>query len=240
MKKLTVFTIFLMFAFYSQANTEYENVHIVTEHLAPYQIGENYELIGGAVGVQMQRLFNKVLPKNKIEVLPWARAYQIALDRPNTIIFSMVRTPERENKFIWIGKVAQVTTELITLKDSKLQPIKSLSELKGIPIGVKRLDAITTFLIDRGFQFNKELVEIINTFSTMQMLEKGRIEVIPSNKQIIDFYCQDTGCKNSDFKTIYTLKELSEEFYLAVSLGTDENLVKQLRAEFPMLDLPVQ
>ncbi len=238
--KLTICALLLIFTFHSPADTVSTDIRIVSEHLPPFQIGENHELIGGVVGLEIQKLVKSILPASKIEVLPWARAYQIALHRPNTIIFSLVRTPERENKFIWIGKVADVTTELITLKDNELEPITVLSELNHSKIGVKRDDAIAVFLVGKGFEFDKELVEIVNTFSTMQMLEKGRIDVIPANQQIIEFYCQNTGCNYSDFKTIYTMKELSEEFYLAVSLGSDANLVKQLRAEFPNLDLPIK
>jgi len=238
--KLSIWALFFGFALNVQAEIAQAKIRIVTEHLAPFQISDNHELVGGIVGIEIQQLLDKILPENIIEVLPWARAYQIALERPNTIIFSMVRTPDREDKFIWIGKVAQVSTELITLKTSQLKPIELLSELGGIQIGVKRYDAVANFLVDKGFEFDKNLVEIMNTFSTLKMLEKRRIDVIPSNQQVIEFYCKQTGCKNSDFKTIYTLKELSEEFYLAVSLGTEESLVKQLRAEFPTLGFPVQ
>ena len=106
----------MLLPFQSQAEIEQAKVRIVTEHLAPFQISENHELIGGIVAIEVQQLINKVLPENKIEVLPWARAFQIASERPNTIIFSLVRTPDREDKFIWIGKVAHVPMELITLK----------------------------------------------------------------------------------------------------------------------------
>lgn len=239
-KKITLYALFMLLSFHLQAESESLKVRIVTEHLAPFQISDNHELIGGTVAIEIQQLINKVLPESKIEVLPWARAFQIATERPNTIIFSLVRTPERENNFIWIGKVAHVPMELISLKTNDLQPISNVSELKDIQIGVKRLDAVTIWLASQGLQFDKELVEIVNTFTTMQMLEKGRIDVIPSTQQVIEFYCKKNGCKTSDFKTIYTLKTLSEDFYLAVILGTDENLVKQLRDEFPLLDLPVQ
>jgi polar amino acid transport system substrate-binding protein len=229
----------MLLSFHAQAAIEEAKVRIITEHLAPFQISENHELVGGTVAMEIKQLISKVLPGNKIEVLPWARAFQIASERPNTIIFSLVRTPERENNFIWIGKVAHVPMELIALKTSKLQPISSLSELKDIQIGVKRLDAVTIWLASQGLQFDNELVEIVNTLTTMQMLEKGRIDVIPSTQQVIEFYCKKAGCKTSDFKTIYTLNTLSEDFYLAVSLGTDENLIKQLSAEFTQLNFPV-
>jgi polar amino acid transport system substrate-binding protein len=230
----------LILAFHSKGDVADLNVLIVTEHLPPYQIGKDKKLIGGSVGIEIQKLMSTVLPESIIEVVPWARAHQVALVRPNTIIFSLVRTPEREDKFIWIGKVAHVRTELITLKDSALEPVETLSELKNTQIGVKRQDAIATFLNNNGFEYGKELVEIVYTMSTMRMLENGRIETIPSNQQVIEYYCQTSGCVNSDFKTLYVFKELSEEFYLAASLGTDAELIEKLKVEFANLDLPVQ
>lgn len=227
-------------AFFSKADVADLDVLIVTEHLPPYQISKDNKLTGGSVAIEIKKLMKTVLPGSSIEVVPWARAYQVALVRPNTIIFSLVRTPEREDKFIWIGKVAQVRTELIALKDSELQPVETLSELKNTRIGVKRQDAVATFLNNNGFEYGKDLVEIVYTMSTMRMLEKGRIETIPSNKQIIDFYCQTAGCANSDFKTLYVFKQLSEEFYLAASLGTDVKLIEKLKVEFANIELPIQ
>jgi len=238
--KRSICAVFLILAFQSSADIADLDVLVVTEHLPPYQIGKDNNLIGGSVGIEIQKLIKAVLPESTIEVVPWARAHQIALRRPNTIIFSLVRTPEREDKFMWIGKVAQIRTELITLRDSDLQPVETLSELKNIRIGVKRQDAVATFLNENGFEYGKELVEIVFTMSTMRMLEKGRVETVPSNQQIIEFYCESAGCANSDFKTLYVFKELSEEFYLAASLGTDAELIENLKVAFASLDLPIQ
>ena len=230
----------VVFALNTKASTSLKDIRIVTEHLPPYQIAVNGQLEGGSVGLKIKKLLSNVLPETTIEVLPWARTYQIALNTPNTIIFSLVRTPERENKFIWIGKVAHVPMELISLKTSQLQPIENLSELNDIKIGVKRLDAVTIWLASQGLNFGEELVEVSNTITTLQLLEKGRIEVIPSTNQVIDFYCQTEGCQSSDFKTIYTFQDFSEELYLAVSLGSDEKLVEQLQAEFLKVDISVK
>jgi len=57
--------------------------------------------------------------------------------------------------YVWIGKVADVTTELITLKDNELEPITVLSELNHSKIGVKRDDAIAAFLADKGLNLIK-------------------------------------------------------------------------------------
>jgi polar amino acid transport system substrate-binding protein len=38
----------------------------------------------------------------KIELLPWVRAYNMALNRDNVLIYTITRTTERENLFHWI------------------------------------------------------------------------------------------------------------------------------------------
>ena len=221
-------------------NAEANTVRVVTEHLAPYHIGNNNKLVGGIVGTQVQQLLNEILPGVEIEVMPWARAYHIATSRPNTIIFSLVRTPEREPLFNWIGKVAVVTTELIVLRDSKIKQSKELEDFKQYQIGAKRQDAVTALLVKNGFVFDQNLTEIVNTQSTLMMLEKGRIEAVPGNKQIVEYYCKTTGCDESNFRSVYTFNELAAEFYLATSLGTDPTIIKQLREEFHKWVTPLQ
>ena len=238
-KRQALFISIILLLFTFNIRAQVNQIRIVTEHLPPFQIGKDNRLVGGSVGNEINKLLRIVLPDHSIEVMPWARAYKVALNRPNTIIFSIVRTPEREDKFIWIGKVADVSTELITLKRNALEPVKSINELRHIQIGVKRQDAVADFLASEGFLFGEQLVEIVNTFSTMKMLEKERITAIPSNRLITEYYCQTTGCNTTDFKTIYVFKQLSEEFYLAASKGTDPMLIKRLKEAFLMLDLPL-
>ncbi len=224
---------------YIQAFATTNVIRVVTEHLPPYQIGKDKILVGGNVGLPVKSLLKTVAPTAQIEVMPWARAFKIASSRPNTIIFSLVRTPEREDNFIWIGKVAHVKTRLYTLAGSEINPVDNLNELRPFQIGVKRQDAIATYLTQEGFKYGENLIEIVNTVSTVQMLERNRIPIIPGNSQIIEYYCEQTGCDKDNFKIIYTVKDLSEEFYLAVSLGTDPALIKQLRAEFPNVYMPL-
>jgi len=50
-----------------------------------------------------------------IQLLPWRRAYRMDLSRENTIIFSLVRSPERESFFHWMGPVHSLNGYLIAL-----------------------------------------------------------------------------------------------------------------------------
>lgn len=233
-----VLTLALIF-FVCQANSvdqqELNNVpplKVVTEHLPPYQIGKGTRLVGGSIGTKVQELIKPMYPGAEIEVLPWVRAYRLALQRPNTLIFSIVRLPEREDKFHWLGVVETVETKLIAKASSSIQPIDELEQLKGLRIGVKRADAISNVLEQHGFEYGKTMTDILSTTSTMDMLQKDRVDVIPANEHIIDYYCQINSCDRSDFRDIYTMKKLSSEFYIAASLGTDKHIINSVKNAF--------
>lgn len=78
---------------------------IVTEYLKPYQIKNEDGSLGGYGTDIVQALLTLTNKKADIAVLPWARAYRMALNEPNVLIFSIARTPHRENLFQWIGTI---------------------------------------------------------------------------------------------------------------------------------------
>lgn len=71
---------------------------VVTENLPPYNYKEGIAVKGVATEV-VQALLKEVGLQADIHVLSWVRAYLKALEQPNVLIFSLVRTPEREEHF---------------------------------------------------------------------------------------------------------------------------------------------
>ncbi|WP_199610370.1 type 2 periplasmic-binding domain-containing protein [Flocculibacter collagenilyticus] len=115
------------------------SVRVITEHLPPYQVGERERLVGGIVANKVQNALSQVGINVRIEVLPWARAYQLAKTRPNTLLFSVVKTDAREKHFIWLGKIFTTTTYLATYKN-KVAVADELKSLQQHTISVKRDD----------------------------------------------------------------------------------------------------
>jgi len=75
------------------------SLRVVTEDSYPVQYVENGQLKGkNATSINTALEMMKL--DASIEVLPWARAYNMALSTPNVLIFSITRTPEREDLFI--------------------------------------------------------------------------------------------------------------------------------------------
>ena len=82
-----------------------DKVQFVTEHYPPFQIqSEEGELSGFSVDV-VKAMTSVSGLEAQMTVYPWARAYQFALTNENTIIFTISRTPDREDMFIWLGDI---------------------------------------------------------------------------------------------------------------------------------------
>lgn len=107
------------------------NIQAVTEELPPYNYRDRDGLVTGLSVDLLQRMVDRSklsLDSKGVQLLPWARAYQMALHQPNTVIFSIVRLPEREALFHWVGPIAPRTLWFYRLaKREEVRPAISLS-----------------------------------------------------------------------------------------------------------------
>ena len=71
---------------------------VVTEDLYPYNYIENGELKGQATEIVVKVLKHAGIDYS-IQVYPWARAYNLALNNKNVLIYSIVKIPSREKLF---------------------------------------------------------------------------------------------------------------------------------------------
>jgi polar amino acid transport system substrate-binding protein len=114
----------------------------VTEQYPPY----NYEVNGSLKGISVD-LLRAISDKNKlgivdnqIQLMPWADAYQIAQGRNNTVLFSTIRLPERENQFLWVGPIGTSQKVIFAKKDRAINISRS-EDLKQYRIGYVKGDA---------------------------------------------------------------------------------------------------
>lgn len=99
----------------------------------------------------VQEIQRRIGNSTEILLIPWARAYKSALTLPNVVIFSIARTPEREEKFHWIAHVMRKPWAFYGRKGSGMQ-IKSLEDAKKVKaVGVLRDDIRADWLRQQGF-----------------------------------------------------------------------------------------
>jgi len=123
---------------------------VLTENLPPLNFIKDDTLMGPAVDI-VKEIQRRVGSHEQIQVYPWARAYQMALEEENIVLFGMARTEVRNDKFNWIGPIAQKRDILAAKKNSGLV-INSLEDAKKVDhIGTLRGDAKEVFLQRHSF-----------------------------------------------------------------------------------------
>ncbi|RZM83375.1 hypothetical protein C3B51_07055 [Pseudoalteromonas rubra] len=202
-------------------------IKIVTENLPPYQMPDQHGKVQGVAAKKVNKLLSDLNIKADIQVMPWARAYKIAVNEPGTLIFSIVRTPAREDLFHWLGVLMSTKTYLISLRKRSDIKVERLSDLLNYRVGVKRDDVVFQYLQSKGML--DTIVVLPETFVTVKMLLKGRADIIAASPIHLDYMCEKIGCKRSDFRFLFELDELSNDFYLAANRQTSADIILLLQ-----------
>ena len=105
---------------------------VVTEDLWPFNYLEDNQIKGSAT-VLVKRILKQADMDYTLALLPWARSYQMALTKPNVLIYTINQTPERDENFHWVTQIpVKVESNFYALSNSPLaikQP-QSLKELR--------------------------------------------------------------------------------------------------------------
>ena len=129
----------------------------------------------------------------KIEALPWARAYKIALECKNVIIFSMARSKERESLFHWIGKLRELNYTFYALKTNKRIKITSITQALHYTVVAVRNSVEAMILQQQGFISGQNLILTSGYIEAWQALIKGRAELTYANEYIGDSIYKSLG-----------------------------------------------
>ncbi|QTL34742.1 substrate-binding periplasmic protein [Pseudoalteromonas viridis] len=199
----------------------------MTENLPPYQMPGPQGKVQGVAAEKVNKLLSDLNITADIQVMPWARAYKIAVNEPGTLIFSIVRTPAREGLFHWLGVLMSTKTYLISLRKRKDIKVEGLVDLLNYRVGVKRDDVVFQYLQSKGML--DTIVVLPETFVTVKMLLKGRADIIAASPIHLDYMCEKIGCNRSDFRFLFELDELSNDFYLAANRQTSADIILLLQ-----------
>jgi len=203
-----------------------ENMIILTENLPPLNYVEDGVLVGPSVEI-VREIQKRVGSNEQIEVYPWARAYKMALEEENIVLFSTTYTKDRHDKFKWIGPLAKKRDILIAKKSSGIE-INSLEDAKKVKrIGTLRDDTRELLLKSLGFS---NLESVSDEQQNAKKLILGRIDLwaykIPGLRTICDL----SGVNYDEFKEVYHLREI--EVMIAFSKNSPDQIVQKWREAF--------
>lgn len=207
-----------------------EEIKVVTEDWAPY----NYEKGGIITGIGTE-IVRATLAKAginaKIKLYPWARAYRMALNEKNVLIYTIVRNEEREKLFKWIGPFASRILCLYRLKGRNDIIINKIEDARNFKIGVVRDDVTHQFFQNNGYN----RIQAVNSRASMiKMLLRERVDLISGNEFTLAFKMRLMGARFSKVEKVFIITQ-ADGYYMAFSKTTEDSLVDQVRKAFDEL-----
>jgi polar amino acid transport system substrate-binding protein len=191
-----------------------QDLTIYAEDAAPFNFERNGELTGSSTKIVIE-ILDRLGIDAPIRIIPWARGYKKALTEPNVVLYSVVRSVEREKRFYWVGPLATVRSSFYAPKEATIvvRDIDDARELRRI--GVRRADARETYLQKLG------LINLESTNSNQSNLKKlldGRIDLWATSNIEARGVTEQLGIAPDAIKHIYTFQQVN--LYVAISKQT--------------------
>lgn len=202
-------------------NAQAANLRLYTEENPPINFSRNGQPVGLSVDV-VKELLKRTHTMAKMEIVPWARGYRMALSTPNVGLFVAVRTPEREKLFKWVGPVSTSSTSFYSKLGSGMH-IASLDEARAVAhIAVPREWYSHQILRSLGFS-NLDLVPDPHDMANMTL--HGRVPLMVYEDQTLPSLLAELHEPITAVERVYTFMKASN--YIVFSLGTPDQVVQR-------------
>lgn len=221
--------IFILFVSFSGRT---EEIEVVTEFLEPYQIQNPDGSLSGFSTEVVEALFKITKDQPNIHVMPWARAYEVALHKPNILIYSIAHTNNRSKKFHWVGALKEERLYFWGLKKYYTKDNYTVSALKNFKIAVSRNSNSAQYLIAQDFS---NIYQLANERQNMDMLFIDRVDLILATQITIETRAKSLGYDFNKLQRLNEVAALNNKLSIAFSLNTSSVLVEKYQAAFQQL-----
>lgn len=168
----------------------------------------------------------------EFESAPWLRLVSTLERQPNTLAYSVSRTPEREDEYFWIGKIRSMHFQLYGLTERLHELPQTLSDAQDYRIAVLRGDMVDEFLQSQNFS---NLMHPATGASWLELLLRERFDLVPYSEQLMQQQLQMSGFPGSRFTPVIDLGFLTDGLYMVMNKTSDPELVDLLQTSFQNL-----
>lgn len=202
---------------------------VVANHNALLQYQEQGENKGLSVEILNGLLKEADLNAN-VFFMPWARAFSTAKNNSNTLILSMIRTPEREASFHWIIKVSEAARVFISLKSKPENYVDTIEQAKEKLVGVILDSAAHKELKLAGFSKQKNLYIVSSETQIAKLFSIGRIDLVYTDPNNLKKNLQEI--EQGDVAISHKVIALENQriSYIALNINTNQKIVNQLQS----------
>jgi polar amino acid transport system substrate-binding protein len=204
-------------------------LRFVAENLPPFHfLGTDNKPTGALVEV-VQALTAQTGVAATIELMPFARVYQLTSHQPDVFMFSLLRSPSREKQFVWVGQTYKIEAYLVGLKIRDDLSLNSLDDAKNYVVGTIRGYHSDHFLRDAGFVVDDNLSLSTKYQRMWRMLFKGRIDLVFTNSIAHDRELTSIKLDPKDIKQYLVVSDFPNQLHIATNSATSKQTVKVLQ-----------
>lgn len=197
-----------------------------TEQWPPYNYAEGDKVKG--ISTDILRAACEVAKLScDFQVVPWARAYKIASNTPNTVLYTTARKPSREKEFLWVGPILPRTTWVYG-KAGHNREILSFADLASGRVGVVREEAAQQDLEAVGVPAAAFTVQSSNA-DVLRMLMNGTVDAMVDTELGMAWNLRHAAKEPDSVKKLMKLSD-DGAYYFALNLKSDPALVVALQA----------
>ncbi|MCF6437729.1 transporter substrate-binding domain-containing protein [Pseudoalteromonas sp. MMG022] len=200
---------------------------VVTELSPPNQTYDN-GVVGGTSTELVKQIVSKASLDADYHLYPWARAFKVASERKNTLIYSMAKTPLREQNFHWIGPVARFELGFVTNSYRQDVKIEALEDAKKYRLAVQRGDIAAEKLEQFGFDY----VLTADIERSYQLLVTNKVDLVLDDPRYIQPMTDALNLPKDHFRFVFSVPNLSVSGYLAANIDTSDEVINKLRLAF--------
>ncbi len=222
MKKVVMLVVLL---FLSTMLSAEEKITLMTEIFPPYQY-YNEDLKWTGISIEIIEAVKKEINSQiSIKEVPWTRGVKITKKRKNTALFSMLRTPEREKLYKWVGPLIDLSMVFFKKTGSEIV-ISSMEDAKKVnKVGVTRNVANHEILRAKGFK-NLDILQNGADENNIIKLIKGRIDLWAST-YFGGLYSGKSLGYEGMIEPIPEVTAFKGQLYLAFNSKTDDSVIKR-------------
>lgn len=227
LKKLVTNLVTLVVIGYSSFSFA-NQLQFVAEDLPPFHYYDESNKPTGALVDVIDALVNQTKLTYNIELMPFARSYDLTIKKQNVVMFSLMKSADRNEKFKWIGQSFKSKAFLVGLNNRSDIHIKKLEEAKSFVVGTIRGYHSAKYLENAGFTTQKNLHLSVNYKHMWNMLFEKRVDFILTNFVAIEREMNSIGHDKSEITPIIELHDFPGDLFLATGMSTSAETVTAL------------
>ncbi|CAM4097256.1 substrate-binding periplasmic protein [Pseudoalteromonas byunsanensis] len=206
-----------------------QTLTLYAEDLPPYHFKNAQGEVSGALVDLARSTLSHAQLEGQFEIVPMARAYKELQTQPNSLMLSLLKTPQRSKQFLWIAQTYFADAYLVSLANSDIT-LDTLQQAKQFRVSTVRGYSSERFLREQGFNEEENLVLVGRYHQLWQMLYKKRIDLVLTNTLTLEKEIVSTGLDPKLVAKKLHLTNFPSELWLAANPQLDATTVQKLKA----------